>query len=105
VGDAAGEVGNDAAEAVARNLASAQGEDEFGAVDIEVEGDLTCEAAMTEEATAVEVTCTGESTEGQALALQGVTSEVPGASVTELEGNFIGTADGEEVFTVDTLGG
>ena len=105
VGDAAGEAGNDAAETIARNLASAQGADEFDAVDIDVDGDLTCEANMTEEASAVEIVCTGTSTDGQELALQGVTDEIPGESVTELEGNFIGTADGEEVFAVDTLGG
>ena len=105
VGDAAGEAGNDAAEAIARNIAAAQGKDEFDAAGIEVDGDLTCEANMTEEADRVEVTCDGTSTDGQELLLQGETDEIPGESVTELEGNFIGTADGEEVFAVDTLGG
>jgi hypothetical protein len=105
VGDAAGEAGNDAAEAIARNLASSQGADEFDAAGIDVDGDLTCEAAMTEEADAVDITCSGTSTDGQELALEGTTNEIPGESVTELEGNFTGTADGEEVFAVDTLGG
>ena len=104
-GDAAGEAGNDAAETIARNLASAQGADEFDAAGIDVDGDLTCEAAMTEEADAVDITCSGTSTDGQELALEGTTNEIPGESVTELEGNFTGTADGEEVFAVDTLGG
>lgn len=105
VGDAVGEVGNDAVEVLARNLASAQGEDEFAAIDIEVDGDLTCEAAMTAEASEVDISCTGTSTDGQELAMVGQTSEVPGASATELEGTFVGSADGEEVFSVDTLGG
>ena len=105
VGDAAGEAGNDAAEAIARNLASSQGADEFDAEGIDVDGDLTCEAAMTEEADAVDITCSGTSTDGQELAIEGTTDEIPGESVTELEGNFTGTADGEEVFAVDTLGG
>ena len=105
VGDAAGEAGNDAAEAIARNLAAQQGEDEFEANDVDVADELSCEAVMTEEADAVEITCTGTSEDGRELALQGVTSEIPGESVTELEGNFAGTADGEEVFVVDTLGG
>ena len=105
VGDAVGEAGNDIAETVARNLAAAQGEDEFEAAGVDVADELACEAAMTDDASAVQVTCTGTSEDGQELAMLGTTSEVPGESVTELEGEFVGTADGEEVFAVDTLGG
>jgi hypothetical protein len=96
---------NDAVETAARNIASAQGEDEFSAADIEVDGDLTCEATADDSAGAVDISCTGTSTDGQELALTGTTDEIPGASVTELEGTFTGTADGTEVFSVDTLGG
>ena len=98
---------DDAAEAAARNLASAQGEDEFSAAGVDIEGDLTCEATATasDQVDTMQISCTGTSTDGQALALEGTTDEVPGASVTELEGTFVGTADGTEVFNVDTLGG
>jgi hypothetical protein len=105
VGDAVDEASSDAVEATARNIASAQGEDEFSAADIDIEGDLTCEATADEAADAVEISCSGTSTDGQDLALEGTTDEIPGASVTELEGSFVGTADGEQVFSVDTLGG
>ena len=105
VGDAVDEASNDAIEVAARNIASAQGEDEFSDANIDVEGDLTCEATADEAADAVDISCTGTSTDGQDLALEGTTDEIPGASVTELEGNFVGTADGDEVFSVDTLGG
>ena len=105
VGDAVDEASSDAVEATARNIASAQGEDEFSAADIDIEGDLTCEATADEAADAVEISCSGTSTDGQDLALEGTTDEIPGASVTELEGSFVGTADGDEVFSVDTLGG
>jgi hypothetical protein len=105
VGDAVDEASSDAVEATARNIASAQGEDEFSAADIDIEGDLTCEATADEAAGAVEISCSGTSTDGQDLALEGTTDEIPGASVTELEGSFVGTADGEQVFSVDTLGG
>lgn len=105
VGDVVDEASNDAIEATARNIASAQGEDEFSAADIDIEGDLTCEATADEDADAVDISCTGTSTDGQDLALEGTTDEIPGASVTELEGSFVGTADGDEVFSVDTLGG
>ena len=105
VGDAVDEASNDAIEVAARNIASAQGEDQFSDVDIDVEGDLTCEATADEAADAVNISCTGTSTDGQDLALDGTTDEIPGASVTELEGSFVGTADGDEVFSVETLGG
>ena len=105
VGDAVDEASNDAVEVTARNIASAQGEDEFSAADIDIEGDLTCEANADEDADSVDISCTGTSTDGQDLALEGTTDEIPGASVTELEGDFVGTADGDEVFSVDTLGG
>ena len=104
-GDAVDEASNDAVETTARNIASAQGEDEFSAANIEVEGDLACEANADDQADAVDISCTGTSTDGQDLALEGTTDEIPGASVTELEGSFVGQADGEEVFSVDTLGG
>ena len=103
--DAVEEGADDAAETAVRNLASSQGEDEFSANGVDVEGDLTCEAATSDDASNMEVTCTGTGTDGQDLSLEGTTDELPGASVTELEGTFVGTADGEEVFNVDTLGG
>ena len=37
--------------------------------------------------------------------MTGTTDELPGASVTELEGAFTGTVDGTEAFSTDTLGG
>jgi hypothetical protein len=105
VGDAIDETASDAIETAARNIASAQGEDEFSAAGIDIDGDLECEATVQEQEDSVDIGCTGTSTDGQALALAGVTDEIPGESVTELEGNFVGTADEVEVFTVDTLGG
>ena len=104
-GDAVDEAASDAVETAARNIASAQGADEFNAVDIDVDGDLTCEATAEEQEDMVEIACTGTGTDGQALELNGTTDEIPGESVTELEGDFVGTADGTEVFKVDTLGG
>jgi hypothetical protein len=105
VGDAIDETASDAIETAARNIASAQGEDEFSAAGIDVDGDLACEATVEEQEDSVDIGCTGTGADGQALALAGTTSEIPGASITELEGTFVGTADGTEVFAVDTLGG
>lgn len=105
VGDAIDETASDAVETAARNLASAQGEDEFSAAGVDVEGDLACEATVKEQEDNVDIGCTGTGTDGEALVLAGTTDEIPGESLTELEGTFVGTADGTEVFTVDTLGG
>lgn len=104
-GEAIDDMSNDAAEAAARNLAAMQGKDEFESNGIEVDGDLDCEATTEGDNAMLDVTCTGTGADGQELSLEGTTDEVPGASLTELEGTFTGTADGEEVFTVDTLGG
>lgn len=105
VRDAIDDTADDAVEALARTIAAQQGEDEFEANGIDVDDELTCEAEVTDARSAVQVSCTGTSEDGRALAIEGTTSEIPGASVTELEGEFVGTADGEEVFAVDTLGG
>jgi hypothetical protein len=94
----------DAVEAVARNLASEHGEDEFEDSGNELDGDLTCEADASGEDDAVEITCSGTTRSGGAAELTGTTSERPGASATELEGDFVGTVDGEEVFATDRLG-
>ncbi|MFL6204644.1 MAG: hypothetical protein ACJ739_04780 [Acidimicrobiales bacterium] len=104
-GDAVDEASNDAVETAARNIASAQAEDEFSAKGVDVDGDLTCEANADEGADAVKISCIGTSTDGKDLGVEGQTDEIPGASVTELEGLFVGKADGKEVFSVDTLGG
>ncbi|MBA2386826.1 MAG: hypothetical protein H0V69_06995 [Acidimicrobiia bacterium] len=105
VEDAAGEVGRDAAEAAARNIATEQGEEEFANAKRPLEGKLKCEATANDAMDAVDISCTGTTQEGEKATMEGTTSEVPGASVSELEGTFTGTIAGEQVFEVDTLGG
>ena len=53
----------------------------------------------------VEVECTGTTVDGRDAVLTGVTSEIPGASITELEGDWTATVGGEQVFATDELGG
>jgi len=104
--DAAGEVIDDAAELAARNLAAEQGEQQFdeAGYPLDEEG-LACEATVTDDATALDINCSGLTEDGGAAALAGTTTEIPGASLSELEGDFVGTVDGGEVFTTDRLGG
>jgi hypothetical protein len=105
VGDAVGEVTDDAAGVLARNIATQQGEEQFTNAGHPLDGPLTCTSTISEGADSIEIACTGTTQDGAAAALTGATSEIPGASVVSLEGNFTGTVDGEEVFTTQDLGG
>ncbi len=106
VADAADEAALDAAEATARTIGAEQGAEEFADNDAELDGDLTCEATGGEsDPDQIILMCTGTTMDGGEAELSGNTSELPGASATELEGDFTGTVDGDEVFTTDRLGG
>ena len=95
-----------AAETAVRNLAAEQGEQEFADNGHPINDDgLTCEATASEDVDSVQVNCTGTTQDGGQAELTGETSEFPGASITEIEGNFTGTVDGTEVLTTDRLGG
>lgn len=103
--DAVDEVSEDAVELAARNFASVQGEQEFEAAGHTIDGDLMCEADATDDLTAVDIDCTGTTVDGGEAELTGTTSEFPGVSFDELDGDFTGTVDGDEVFTTERLGG
>lgn len=104
-GDAAGAATSDAAELAVRNVATQQGEESFAEAGHALDdAGLTCEATVTDGAAQVDVSCTGTTEDGGAAALTGQTTEMPGASVTELEGQFAGTVDGTEVFSGTGLG-
>jgi hypothetical protein len=105
VGDAVGEAAEDAGEAVARNIATQQGEEQFNNAGHELDGPLTCEATVGDGVDEIDISCTGTTQAGGAAELTGTTSEIPGASVVTLDGEFIGTVDGEEVFNTERLGG
>lgn len=105
VEDAADDALNNAAEVVVRNLATQQGEEQFQNAGNTLEGPLTCEATVQDGVSKVDVSCTGTTKDGKAAALTGATDELPGASVVSIKGQFVGTVDGTEVFSVDHLGG
>jgi hypothetical protein len=101
------EVLDEATELAVRNFAALQGAENFDSAGHEIDGDgLTCTATVGDGGrTAVNVGFTGTTTDGGEAVLTGVTSELPGASIIELEGEWTATIDGEEVFTTDELGG
>jgi hypothetical protein len=101
------EVLDDTTELAVRNFAALQGAEHFDSTGHEIDDDgLSCTATITDGGrTAVRVECTGTTTDGGEAELTGITSELPGASITELEGDWTATVDGREVFTADELGG
>ena len=105
VGEAVDEAAEDAGEAAARNLATQQGEEQFTNAGHPLDGPLTCEATVADGVDQIDISCTGTTQDGGAAELTGTTSEIPGASVVTLDGEFTGTVDGEEVFTTERLGG
>jgi hypothetical protein len=104
--DARDELFNDAAELAVRNFAAWQGAEHLDAAGYDIDGRLSCTAMVGDDGVeAVEITCTGTTADGGEARLTGVTSELPGASITELKGEFTATVDGVQVFTTDQLGG
>jgi len=102
--DVVDEASEDAVELATRNFASEQAEEDFDDAGHQIEGELTCTADATSDLTAVDVTCSGTTVDGASAELIGTTSELPGISLTELAGDFVGTVDGDEVFQTDRLG-
>ena len=96
------EIVDDTVEVAARNVASEGGKLEFAKSDIDVDGDLDCTATAESGAQTFAVTCTGTSTEGQSLTLDGQLTVADGEIVDS--SGFVGKADGEEVFNVDCVG-
>lgn len=105
VASAAGDVTDDVAEALARTIATQQGEEQFKNAGQELDGPLTCEAKVQDGAAKIDISCTGTTKAGGAAALTGATNELPGASVISLNGEFTATVDGATVFTTQRLGG
>ena len=103
----AAELLDDATETAVRNFAALQGAEQFNAAGHEIDGDgLACTAAVGDGGLdGVDVECRGTTVDGREAVLTGTTSEIPGASITELQGSFTATVDGENVFETDQLGG
>jgi hypothetical protein len=103
--NAAGDAANNAAEALARNIATQQGEEQFKNAGQELDGPLTCTAKVQDGVAKIDIDCTGKTKTGGAATLTGTTNEIPGASVVSLDGQFTGAVDGTTVFTTQRLGG
>jgi len=96
------EIVDNTVEVAARNVASEGGALEFQKSDIDVDGDLDCTANAESGAQTLAVTCTGTSTDGQSLTMDGQLTIADGEIVDS--SGFVGKADGDEVFNVDCVG-
>ncbi len=105
IANGVGNAADSAAESVARNIATQQGEEQFKNAKQELDGPLTCTAKVESGVSKIDLNCTGTTKQGGAAELSGVTDELPGASVTQLSGEFVAKVDGKEVFTTKRLGG
>lgn len=92
-------------EAVVRNVASAAAAGAFEREGYEVEGTLDCEASSSGGAESIALRCTGSSTDGEELELEGEATTGSAEVGDAVRGSFVGSADGEEIFRQDCLGG
>ena len=98
------ELVDDTAELAARTIAAEGGEEGFANAGIEVDGDLECTSTSEGGADRVSVTCTGSGVDGEELAVEASVVMQGGDSGDEARGTFVGTADGEEVFSEECIG-
>jgi hypothetical protein len=105
IGNMANTASRNAAEALARNIATQQGEEQFNNAGQELSGPLTCTAKVQSNLAKIDISCAGTTKSGGAAVLTGTTSEIPGASVVALDGLFVGKVNGRTVFTTQRLGG
>ena len=99
-----GDLVDQGTEAVVRNIAAAAGAGAFEREGFEVDGPLDCEASSSGGAERIEVRCTGSSTEGEELVLEGDATTGSAEIGDAVRGSFVGTADGDEVFKEECLG-
>ena len=95
---------DEVAEVAARTIAAEGGEEGFANEGIEVDGDLECTATSEGGAERVAVSCTGTGVDGEELAVEGDLRVQIGDDGDSARGSFVGTADGEEVFSEECVG-
>lgn len=87
-------------ETLVRTAASTQGQAELADAGVEVSGPLSCQTTPRGDEFAV--SCTGTALDGRAVTVTGTATSLPGGS--SVEGTFVGTAAGTQVFATECLG-
>ena len=87
-------------ETLVNTAASTQGQAELADVGVEVSGPLSCQT--TSQGDTFDVACSGTALDGRPVTVTGNAMSLPGG--TSVQGSFVGTAGGTQVFAVDCLG-
>jgi hypothetical protein len=101
--DQASDAAGAAVEAGIRNATAVAGAEAFENEGIELLDGLDCQATADLDAETVQVTCTGETTDGGAAAVEGEAGR-DDASGSTVQGSFVGTVDDEVIFEESCLG-
>lgn len=87
-------------ETLVRTAASVQGQAALAKVGAQVSGPLSCTSAQTDDG--VTVDCSGTTVDGKGVEVKGTASSLPGGNA--VKGNFVGTVEGQQVFSLDCMG-
>ncbi|HVQ87148.1 MAG TPA: hypothetical protein VMT88_03105 [Actinomycetes bacterium] len=99
-GDSGTQQVKDVDELLVRTAASNQGPGVFAKYGADISGPLSCTSSQ--QSDGVQVSCTGTTLDGKAVQLTGTASSLAGGSSPT--GSFVGTVDGQQVFSVSCLG-
>jgi hypothetical protein len=87
-------------ETLVNTAASTRGQSELAEVGVEVSGPLSCQT--TPKGDTFDVACSGTALDGRPVTVTGNATALPGGS--SVQGSFVGTAAGTQVFALDCLG-
>jgi len=87
-------------EVLVRTAASNLGQQELAKAGAEVSGPLSC--STTRQEGGVDISCSGTTLDGRAVEVTGTATSLPGGNT--VKGNFVGTAAGQQVFSLECLG-
>ena len=87
-------------EVLVRTAAANFGQQELAKAGAQVSGPLSC--STTRQDGGVDISCSGTTVDGRPVAVTGTATALPGGKT--LEGSFVGTASGQQVFSLKCLG-
>ena len=90
----------DVDEVLVRTASVVQGQNELAKVGAQLTGMLSCSTSQVD--AGVTVACTGTTVDGKSVEVSGTATSLPGGNA--VQGDFVGSVDGKQVFTSDCLG-
>jgi len=87
-------------EVLVRTAAANLGQQELAKAGAQVSGPLSC--STTRQEGGVDISCSGTTVDGRAVEVTGTATSLPGGNT--VKGSFVGTASGQQVFSLECLG-